>query len=112
MKANEVTMKTVRLVSRILKPWVDESIVGTCEHRQIVANLRHLAQRGTLLPAMTPKLLSQSETAEMLGISLSSFKKQEKAGDIRIPRRMLGTSVRYLNVKVLEYILADDEESQ
>jgi predicted DNA-binding transcriptional regulator AlpA len=61
---------------------------------------------------MNPRLLSQKETAEMLGVSLSSFKKQEKAGDIQIPRRMVGTSVRYLNLKVLEYILADDEEGK
>jgi hypothetical protein len=113
VQTNPIRVRTVSLIARIIKPWVDEGIVTVAENREILANIRHLSQRGMLIPAMQPKFLNQQEVADMLSISLSSFKKQERAGDIQIPRRMVGTSVRYLNTDVLEFMmLADDEETE
>ena len=46
----------------------------------------------------------------MLGISLANFKKMEREGKLPIPRKMVGSSVRYRNTDVIKYMLADDGE--
>ena len=98
-------------MAKLLKPWVDEGVVSVAESREIISNLRFLAQRGTLLPAMQTKLLNQEEAAAMLGISKSNYKKLEADGKLPIKRKMVGTSVRYRNTDVLEFIMmpADEE---
>lgn len=108
METNHVTMRTVSLISRILKPLADEGILGVQEMRVIVSNLRHLASRGTVLPAMQPRLLTQEEAACMLGISKANLKKLEADGKLPIKRKMIGTSVRYRNVDILAFLMAED----
>lgn len=101
-------MKTVKLVSKILKPWVDEGVIGVVEEREIIANLRHLAERGEVQPVVIPKLIDQREAAEMLGVSLANFKKLEREGAFSFSRRMVGSSVRYRNTDIIRFILAAD----
>lgn len=46
----------------------------------------------------------------MLGISLRNFKGHEREDALEgIPRRMLGSSVRYRNIDVVRFIMATDE---
>jgi len=110
MKANEVRPRTITLIGKLIRPWIDEGIISVPEGREIIANLNHLAQRGTILPTMVPKLLNQEEAAEMLGISKSNFRKLEAEGKLSIKRKMVGTSVRYRNTDILEFMLTDDKE--
>jgi excisionase family DNA binding protein len=112
MKPNEIRTRTVTLVGKLIKPWVDEGIIGVAESRDILANLKHLAERGSLVPTMQPKLLNQDEAADMLGISKSNLKKMEAEGKLPVKRKMVGTSVRYRSTDILEFMLSDDTEVQ
>ena len=67
--------KTVKLLSRFIMPLTDEGLITVSEKNEIIANLKHLASRGNLMPQVTPKLIDQREAATMLGVSLSNFKK-------------------------------------
>ncbi|MDX9980568.1 MAG: helix-turn-helix domain-containing protein [Lentisphaeria bacterium] len=62
------------------------------------------------MPPIVPKLLTFEEAGDMLGISYSSFKKLEKEGHFPFKRKMVGTSVRFRNLDLLEFMLTDDEE--
>jgi len=53
-----------------------------------MANLKHLAAQGTLMPPINPRLISQEEAAEMIGVSYSNFKKLEREGKLSFKRRM------------------------
>ena len=110
MKTNPIRPRTVSLVSKILKPWIDEGVVTVPESRAIISNLKYLAERGAILPTMAPKMLTQDEAATMLGICKSNFKKMEAEGKLPIRRRKVGTSVRYCNTDILEFMLTDDKE--
>jgi predicted DNA-binding transcriptional regulator AlpA len=113
MKANEVRPRTVTLIGKLIRPWIDEGIISVPEGREIIANLKHLAQRGTLIPAVPPRLLNQEETAAMLGISKSNLKKLESQGTFPIRRKMVGgTSVRYRSTDIIQFILSDEEEAE
>jgi hypothetical protein len=104
-----VSPRVVSLISKLLRPLAEEGVLTLDELQTIVANLRHLAAHGTMLPAVMPKLLTQEEAAEMLAISLSNFKKMEHEGRLILRRRMIGSSVRYRNTDVIALILAQDE---
>ena len=102
--------KTVKLIAQLLRPLVDESVVSVGEATEIQAQLKHLAAKGTLLPAVEPRLLTQQQVADRLAISVSLLKKLERGGELQgLPRRMVGPSaVRYRNYDVARYIAADD----
>lgn len=104
---------TVSIIGKLLKPLSDEGVLTVAEHREIMANLKHLAQKGTLMPPIKPRLIKKEEAAEMLGVSYSNFKKLEREGKLKgIPRRMVGSTVRYRNLDVLKFIMADGNEGE
>ncbi len=102
--------KTVKLVGKLLAPLSDEGVIRVNEEREIMANLKHLAKHGSPVPPISPKLIDQRGAAEMLGIGLSAFKVHEKNGVFgkHFKRRMVGSSVRYRNLDVLRFIMAED----
>ncbi len=100
--------RTVKLITRIIKPLVDEGLIFVSEEQTIIANLKHLANKGELMPVILPKLINQKEAAEMLGLGYSNFKKLEKENVFPFSRRMVGSSVRYRNTDIIEYIMADN----
>ena len=51
-----------------------------------------------------------NEAAQMLGVSLANFKKQEP--QLPFKRKMVGHAVRFRNTDIIHYILANDESSQ
>ena len=104
--------QSVKLISRFLRIMTDEDLVTVPEANTIIAELKHLAERGENLPAIIPKLVDQEEAASMLGVGLSNFKKLEREGAFSFKRKMVGTSVRYRNTDVISYILASDDSSQ
>ncbi len=101
-------LKTVKLITRIMKPLVEEGIILVSEEQIVISNLRNLANKGRLMPLVVPKLISQREAAEMLGLGYSNFKKLEKEKAFPFNRRMVGSSVRYRNVDIVEYIMLDN----
>jgi predicted DNA-binding transcriptional regulator AlpA len=100
--------KTVKLIARIMKPLVEEGVILVSEEQLVCANLKYLANKGRLMPPVVPKLVNQREAAEMLGLGYSNFKKLEKEDAFPFHRRMVGSSVRYRNIDIVEYIMADN----
>ena len=105
-----ITANTVRLVTRILYPWKAEGVLFKDAYDEIIVNLKHLAEKGSLFPCVVPKLVNQREAADMLSISLANFKKMERAGLFPFRRKMVGASVRYRTLDSVKFILTDDEE--
>ena len=106
--ATTIRPQSVKLISRFLRIMTDEDLVTVPEANTIIAELKHLAERGENLPPIMPKLLTQEEAAEILSVSLSNFKKLEREGAFSFKRKMVGTSVRYLNINVLKFIIEND----
>ena len=104
-----ISMKTVRMFKRILRPVAEEGIIPLPEYNEAISQLTSLAEHGTTKPAVIPKLLDQREVSEMLGIGLSNFKKLESEGAFPFKRKMVGSSVRYRSTDVVDYICASDE---
>jgi hypothetical protein len=103
-------IQTVNIVAKLLRPLVEIDLITVPESQFIIANLRHLAEKGCLMPVIPPKLVTQEEAAEMLGIGLSNFKKLEKEGKFSFKRRTVGgTAVRYRNTDVFNYIAGSDD---
>ena len=110
--SRELSMSSVLLVERVLKPWRDENEIAPCEYQCIVTNLKHLAETGELKPFIMPKLIDMEEAASMLGIGLSLFKKCEREGRFPFKRKMIGTSVKYRNTDIIDYINSDDNSGE
>lgn len=109
MKQNtKIRPKTVKLIARFIRPLTDEGLITVPEQNEILANLKHLSETGKLVPAIIPKLIDQTAAAEMLGVSLSNFKKLEREDAFTFKRRMVGSAVRYRNTDILEYIMAEE----
>ena len=70
IKAN-IRQSTVKLIGKIIFPLVETGVVTLAEYNEIMANLRYLAKKGTLVPDVLPKLLKTKEVADILGISSS-----------------------------------------
>ena len=105
--ATQIRLNTVKLIAKLLRPLAENGVLTISEEREIIAHLTHLAQKGEKLPAVMPKLIDQKEAAEMLGIGFSNFKKLEKAEAFPFKRRMIGTSVRYRNTDIINFILSE-----
>ena len=108
MRNSMLRPKTVKLIGRIMKPLVEEGVILVSEEQIVSANLRNLANKDRLMPVVVPKLINQREAAEMLGLGYSNFKKLEKEKAFPFNRRMVGSSVRYRNIDIVEYIMADN----
>ena len=109
MNKIDISMKTVRFFKRIMRPIAEEGIIPLAEYNEAISQLTSLAEHGTPRPAVIPKLLDQREVAEMLGIGLSNFKKLEAEGAFPFKRKMVGSSVRYRNTDVVDYICTSGE---
>jgi len=107
---NNIRLKTVKLLGRIMQPLAEEGVISVPEMNQILSNLKHLANKGELLPPVQPRLIDQREASEMLGISLANFKKLEKEGAFSFQRRPLGAAVRYRLLDVITFIMAKDSD--
>lgn len=103
-----IRLKTVKIISQLLKPFVSEGVVLVSEEQAIISNLKYLAEKGELIPPVMPKLIDQAQAAEMLSLSLSNFKKIEREGGFPFCRKMVGSSVRYRNTDITAFILAEN----
>ena len=61
-----VSTVTVRLIGRLLLPLAESGTISVPEMNEVMSNLRHLAQKGEMLPDVVPKLIDQKEAAEFM----------------------------------------------
>ena len=108
---NNIRLKTVKLISRFIKPLQEEGFIAVPEMNEILSQLKHLAEKGTTIPPIVPKLIDQSEAAGMLGVGLSNFKKLEKEGAFSFQRKMVGSAVRYRNIDVVKFLMANESNN-
>lgn len=99
-----INISTVKLIKRFLLVLVDTNVIGNAECQEIITQLRYLSEKSEHKPNIKPKLLSQREVADILGISLANFKKLEREGAFNFERKMVGSSVRYSNINVYNYL--------
>ena len=109
MENHMIRNQTVNLIGKLLHPLTESNLIPFPEYREIIAQLRHLANKGEPLPDVVPKLITMEEAAEMLGISLANFKKQEPY--LPFKRKYVGHGVRYRNTDVIRFILSDDGDT-
>ncbi len=106
MNNNVIRQQTVTLIGKILHPLTESNLIPFPEYREIIAQLKHIAAKGDPLPIVVPKLITMEEAAQMLGVSLANFKKQEPY--LPFKRKYVGHGVRYRNTDVIKFILSDD----
>ena len=99
--------QTVVLIGKLLHPLTESNLIPFPEYREIIAQLKHLAAQGTPVPNVVPKLVDMNEAAQMLGVSLANFKKLEP--QLPFKRKMVGSSVRYRNTDLIDYIISSEE---
>lgn len=109
MFMNDVTisLETVRLFKRIMRPVAEEGIIPLPEFNEVISQLTSLAEHGKLKPVIIPRLVDMKEASEILGIGLSNFKKLEGENAFPFKRKMVGTSVRYRNTDLYEFLLSE-----
>ena len=106
MNEKLIRHQTVVLIGQILHPLTESNLIPFPEYREIIAQLKHIAAKGEPLPIEVPKLITMEEAAQMLGVSLANFKKQEPY--LPFKRKYVGHGVRYRNTDVIKFILSDD----
>ena len=111
MNEVNVSLETVRMFKRIMRPVAEEGIISLPEYNEAISQLTSLAEHGTLKPVIVPKLIDQRSAAELLGIGLSNFKKLESEGAFPFKRKMVGSSVRYRNTDIITFICAENNKA-
>ena len=106
---NDVTisLETVRMFKRIMRPVAEEGIIPLPEFNEVISQLTSLAEHGKPKPVIIPRLVDMREASEILGIGLSNFKKLEGENAFPFKRKMVGTSVRYRNTDLYEFLLSE-----
>ena len=100
-------METVRMFKRIMRPIAEEGVIPLPEYNEAISQLTSLAEHGKPNPLLIPRLIDMKEAAELLGIGLSNFKKLESEGAFPFKRKMVGSSVRYRNTDLYEFLLTE-----
>jgi len=103
--------QTVKLLQRLMQPWIEIGYISNLEANHIISNLKNLIKHNELIPAIPPRLLTQQEVADMLSLGLSNFKKLEKQGIFPFKRKLLGGSVRYCNLDVFDFVKANQDDT-
>ena len=105
LNQSSLRSQTVRLMCRLAAALLDSGTITIEEYNIISKNLHAPAKTGELAPAITPKLLTPQEVAEILGISYSQFRNLEREGVFPFHRKCVGNkTVRYRNVDIFDYV--------
>ena len=108
---NEISMETVRMFRRIMRPIAEEGVIPLPEYNEAISQLASLAEHGTTKPVILPRLVDMREASEILGIGLSNFKRLEAEGAFPFKRKMVGSSVRYRNTDIYDFISVGEDSS-
>lgn len=109
---NNIKIKhnTIRAISRFLKILCETTdSVGVQEMNEINSQLKSLYERGTLRAVIPNRLLDRKEVCEHLSLSVSTLKRLEKTGDVDIPIRRIGSTLRYRLHDVLSFIEGEED---
>ena len=104
----KISIETVRMIKRIMRPIAETGVIPLAELNECISQLNSLAEHGKPKPVIIPRLLDMKEAAELLGVGLSNFKKLESEGAFPFKRKMVGSSVRYRNFDLIDYICSVD----
>ena len=107
MNNAQISMATVRMIKRVMRPIAEEGIIPLPEYNEAISQLTSLAEHGKPKPVIIPRLVDMKEASEILGIGLSNFKKLEGENAFPFKRKMVGTSVRYRNTDLYEFLLSE-----
>ena len=107
MNEISISMETVRMFRRIMRHIAETGIIPLAEYNEAISQLTSLAEHGKQKPVIIPRLVDMREAAEILGIGLSNFKKLENEKAFPFKRKMVGTSVRYRNTDLYEFLLSE-----
>ena len=110
MNNNLIRHQTVILIGKILHPLTESNLIPFSKYREIIAQLKHIAAKGETLPVVIPKLVTTEEAANMLGISVANFKKQESY--LPFKRKYVGHGIRYRNTDIIRFSLSDDTTAE
>ncbi|MBR6756338.1 MAG: hypothetical protein IKM15_05265 [Peptococcaceae bacterium] len=110
MNEINISMETIRMFRRIMRPIAETGVIPLAEFNECISQLTSLAEHGTLKPVIVPKLIDQRSAAELLGVGLSNFKRLESEGAFSFKRKIVGSSVRYRNTDIIDYIYSTEEE--
>ena len=94
----------IRWIGRHLAADIDVGLLTPGEYDAIMNALRNLSKHGFPIFPERPRLLKVEEVASMLAISKSQFRAMEAEGKFPFKRKMVGASVRYLNIDVFRYM--------
>lgn len=72
--------------------------------------MQSLAQRGEMPDEPEEKLVSQEQVAASLNVGLSTLKRLLATGQVVLPRKTVGGSIRYRWKDVVAYMNSVDEE--
>ena len=111
MNEIQISLETVRMFKRIMRPIAEEGIISLPEYHEAISQLTSLAEHGRLKPVIVSKLIDQKEAAEMLGIGHSNFKRLESEGAFPFKRKMVGSAVRYRNTDIIDYIVSSNNDT-
>ena len=102
----QISMATVRMIKRVMRPIAEEGIIPLAEYNEAISQLVSLVEHGKPKPVIIPRLIDMKEASEILGIGLSNFKRLEAEGAFQFQRKMVGSSVRYRNTDLYEFLLS------
>ena len=91
----KINRTTIRIVSRRLKVLVDTDLVEHVESQEIIKQLKSLSERNALCPIEPNRLIDRKELSQILGLGISNIKRLEASGDLNIPIKRIGSSIRY-----------------
>ncbi len=87
--------------------------VDYTELQNVRIALNTMVRRGEVLPEQPEdKLVTQEQVAESLNVGLSTLKRLLSSGEITIPRKMVGGSVRYRWKDVVAFMNSVDYEEE
>ncbi len=107
---NPIRPRTVKLIGKLLRPFIEESIILNTESQEILKQLRYLSEHNKPYPLEKPRLIDRTEAASMLGLGLSNFKKLEKENAFPFKSRKIGNSIKYFNMNILEFIINGENQ--
>ena len=97
----------IRWIGRHLAADIDVGLLTPGEYDAIMNALRNLSKHGVPCCPEKPRLLKVEEVAALLSISKSQFRAMEAEGKFPFKRKMVGASVRYLNLDIYRYMASD-----
>ena len=107
--SNYIRLNPVRWLGQHLAVDLDIGVLTIGEYDLIMRTMRELSKKGAPVLPEKPRFLKMDEVASMLAISKSQFRAMKAEESFPFKRKMVGSSVRYLNLDVIRYMTDSGE---